>query len=80
MHRIDPLASPRPAYLQTADSLAARIETGEFADQLPSERELTMQYGIAYGTLRRAMEVLRERGLILTRQGRGTFVAAAHAG
>jgi DNA-binding GntR family transcriptional regulator len=34
-------------------------------------------YGVAYMTARHAMEVLRERGLIITRRGRGTFVAAA---
>lgn len=73
-------SSPQPAYLQAAEFLAARIEAGEFTDRLPGERELTRQFGIAYGTLRRAMEVLRERGLIITRQGRGTFVAAASLG
>jgi DNA-binding GntR family transcriptional regulator len=35
------------------------------------------EYGVAYMTVRHGMEVLRERGLVITRQGRGTFVAAA---
>jgi GntR family transcriptional regulator len=33
------------------------------------------EYGVAYQTVRHAMKVLRERGLIITRQGRGTLVA-----
>jgi len=43
--------------------------------KLPGERELAEQYGVAYTTVRRAMEVLRDRGVIITRQGRGTFVS-----
>jgi DNA-binding GntR family transcriptional regulator len=49
------------SYLQVADSIAERIAQGEFE--------------VAYQTVRRSMKVLRERGLIITRQGRGTFVA-----
>ncbi len=75
--RVDPLGDPQPTYLQVAGSIAARIQAGEFTCRLPSERKLTREYGVAYMTLRHAMEVLRERGLIITRQGRGTFVAAA---
>ncbi|MDX6390314.1 MAG: hypothetical protein QOJ73_1377, partial [Streptosporangiaceae bacterium] len=41
----------------------------------PAERELATVYGVAYDTVRRANELLRERGLIVTVHGRGTFVA-----
>jgi len=37
---------------------------------------LAEHYGVAYGTVRRAIEVLRERGLITTIHGRDTFVSA----
>jgi GntR family transcriptional regulator len=77
MVEFDPFASPQPAYLYVADSVASRIRAGEFTRQLPSERELMKQYGVAYMTVRHGIEVLRERGLVITRQGRGTFVAAA---
>ena len=62
------------AYMQVADDLERRISDGEIEIKLPSERELAEDYGVAYTTVRRAMEVLRERGLIITRHGRGTFV------
>jgi DNA-binding GntR family transcriptional regulator len=41
---------------------------------LRAERDLAAYYQVSYGTVRRAMVVLRERGLIETIHGRGTFV------
>jgi len=32
------------------------------------------EYGVAYNTIRKSMEILRDRGLIITMHGRGTFV------
>jgi len=68
---------PDFTYLQVADHIAGRIEVGEFSHKLPAERALAEEYEVAYQTLRHAMQVLRDRGLIITRQGRGTFVAPA---
>ena len=64
------------AYLRVADDIAARIASGELPPgaRLRAERDLAEHYGVSYGTVRRAMEVLRERGLITTIHGRGTFV------
>ncbi len=74
MAQIDPLG-PDFAYIQVANDIASRIEVGEISHKLPAERALAEEYGVAYQTVRHAMKVLRERGLIITRQGRGTFVA-----
>ena len=56
---------------------APRIAAGELAQgqRLPPERTLATEYGVVYNTVRRAMDVLRERGLIITMHGRGTYVA-----
>jgi GntR family transcriptional regulator len=64
------------AYRRVADDIAARIVSGELAPgaRLRSERDLAEFYQVSYGTIRRAMEVLRNRGLITTIHGRGTFV------
>jgi GntR family transcriptional regulator len=64
-------------YVAVADHLAARIAAGELRPgaRLPSERDLAAEYGVAYLTVRRAAEVLRDRGLIVTVHGRGTYVA-----
>lgn len=70
---------PELAYLRVADDIAARIGSGELTakTRLRAERELADHYGVAYGTIRRAMKELRARGLVTSVQGRGTFVAAS---
>jgi GntR family transcriptional regulator len=75
--KIDPLG-PGKTYLRVADKIAARIDAGELTYKLPAERSLAEEYGVAYQTVRRSMEILRDRGLIITRQGRGTFVDPAY--
>jgi len=74
--KIDPLG-PDFTYIQVANDIATRIEAGEITHKLPAERDLAQEYGVAYQTVRHSMAVLRERGLIITRQGRGTFVDPA---
>jgi len=63
-------------YAQVADHIAARIAAGELAPgtRLPPERELAAEYGVAYNTVRRSMDVLRERGLVVTLRGHGNYV------
>lgn len=70
------------AYERVADDVASRIESGELAPgtRLRAEKDLAEHYEVSYGTIRRAMEVLRGKGLIRTQQGRGTFVTGAPAG
>jgi DNA-binding GntR family transcriptional regulator len=64
-------------YVQIADDITARISSGELRPgaRLLSERALAGYYGHSYQSVRRAMQILRERGLITTIHGRGTFVA-----
>lgn len=73
MDTIDPLGRDF-AYEQVADAVAARIRAGEVTHQLPAERILADEFCVAYGTVRQAVAVLRQRGLVVTRMGRGTFV------
>jgi DNA-binding GntR family transcriptional regulator len=67
---------PQLVYVALADHIAARIAAGELRPgaRLPSERDLAAEYGVAYLTVRRAAAVLRERGLIVTVHGRGTYL------
>jgi GntR family transcriptional regulator len=67
----------RHAYLQIADDIVRRIGEGEWTIKLPTERAFAEEYETAYATARRAMEELRQRGVIVTVHGRGTFLAAA---
>lgn len=68
---------PDLLYMQLADYLQARIEDGHlrWGQRLAPERDLADEYGIGYMTVRRTMRELRERGLIRSVQGRGTFVS-----
>ncbi len=73
---VDPL-SPTPLYVQVADLVAKRIADGELAPlrPIPSESQLQQEYGVARGTVRQAVRLLRERGLVMTVPQRGTYVA-----
>ena len=70
--------SATPLSVQVAADIEAEIDAGKLAPdtRLPSEAELSQQYGVARVTVRRAMEQLRRRGKVVTVQGRGTYVAA----
>jgi DNA-binding GntR family transcriptional regulator len=65
-----------PSYRLIAADLRARIESGELApgDALPSEADLTAQYGVSRGTSRQAFLELQAAGLIDPVQGKGRFV------
>jgi GntR family transcriptional regulator len=71
--------SIRHAYQQVADAVTARIATGKYLCKLPSERALAEEFGVSYVTVRHAMAILRDRNLIVSIHGRGTFVASALA-
>ena len=73
-------ASTKHAYQQVADAITARITTGHYTIKLPSERALAEEFGVAYITVRHATAILRDRNLIISIHGRGTYVAAALTG
>ena len=64
-------------YHQIADELRARVTSGEYAAGrlLPSESELSAEFGASRVTVRKALELLRDDGLVDARQGFGWFVA-----
>jgi DNA-binding GntR family transcriptional regulator len=68
--------SATPVSVQVAADIEADIDAGKLAPdtRLPSEAELTAQYGVARVTVRRAIELLRERDKVITVHGRGTYV------
>jgi len=72
---IDP-DDPRPPYQQVATKLRAAILTGKLApgERLPTQVELSKTYGVARMTIQQALRLLRDDGLISTRQGSGMFV------
>lgn len=68
-----------PLYLQIASELRQNIQESVFkvGDRLPTETELSDRFNVNRHTLRRAVEVLRQEGIVGVERGRGTFVVAA---
>lgn len=63
-------------YQQIARQLREQIAAGEITGQLPTLLDLmnTITPRPGYNTVRKAIEVLKEEGLVETAPGRGTFV------
>lgn len=65
----------QPLYEQLVDALRDKIENElEPNDMLPSERELSVRYGLSRTTVRLALQELENLGLVRKRHGKGTFV------
>ena len=65
----------RIRYQEIAAELRARAASAPAGSLLPSEAELSAEFGASRVTIRRALELVREEGLIAARQGFGWFVA-----
>lgn len=67
--------NPAPYYVQIADQIESQIKAGALkrGDTLP-ETLIQQTYGVARATARKAVAVLRERGLVTTIPQRGTYV------
>jgi DNA-binding GntR family transcriptional regulator len=65
-----------PKYAQVIAEVQSRIESGEYppGSLLPSEHQLSAEFGIARPTVVRALRVLRQEEWIDTQQGKGSFV------
>lgn len=63
-------------YVQLASILRDRIHSGDLRPgrALPSARTLSQEHGVAIGTVKKAIEILRAEGLVRTVIGRGIFV------
>lgn len=72
---VDP-QSATPVYVQVADILRSRIQSGRLLPDrpVPSEAQLQQEFGVARGTARKAIALLREQGLVVTVKGRGSYV------
>ena len=73
--RFDPRGR-KLVYMAIADVLAARIEDGTYPPEgrLPAEPDLAAEFGAARESVRRAIRELRDRGLVETVSGKGTYV------
>ena len=63
-------------YEQIVKQIEESILKGELkpGDQLPAERDLAQQFGVSRTAVREAVKTLREKGLVESYSGRGTFI------
>jgi GntR family transcriptional regulator len=71
----------KPVHVCIRDDLRKRLINGEWVpgERLPSETDLAARYGVARMTVRQAIGALALEGIIVRRQGLGTFAAESHA-
>lgn len=67
--------SSTPLYIQLAELLKSTIQSGKYrvGEKLPSERELMSHYHLSRNTVRLAIHLLNEEGLLYSNHGAGTF-------
>lgn len=67
---------PVPRYRQVAEFIAQAVEDGDLEPgaALPTESQLADYLGVSVDTVRAALQVLRDEGLVVTSQGIGSFV------
>lgn len=68
-------------YVQLSNWLREQIVSGQIAlgSKLPGEEALKRSFGVDRSVVRRAVQVLRDEGIVVTRHGLGSFVAAVPA-
>lgn len=68
-----------PVYVQLADILRSKIQDGTYRPHraIPSIRTLQQEYGVADGTIQKALRILKDEGLVRTVTGRGVFVTGS---
>lgn len=69
-----------PLYSQLVSRIRRNLENGvwKLGDRIPTEQQLCGEFGVSRITVRRAVEALEEEGLLVRRQGKGTFVSAPY--
>ena len=64
-------------YLEVAQDIAKKINTGAYTNKLPSEGQLMQLYGVSRNTIRNALNALFNQGMLKRIQGSGYFVNEA---
>src|SRR5262245_29083748 len=64
-------------YQEIAQALREQLRNEAPGHVMPSESDLSAEYNVSRVTVRRALETLRDEGLLASRQGFGWYVATA---
>ncbi|MBE2267589.1 MAG: GntR family transcriptional regulator [Anaerolinea sp.] len=70
--------SPTPLYEQIKDLLLQGIQKGDYkpGDRIPSERDLSVRFGVSRLTVNKALKELERAGVLIAQVGKGTFISA----
>ncbi|WP_017584898.1 GntR family transcriptional regulator [Nocardiopsis ganjiahuensis] len=73
------LDGPEPLFKQIATVMAARIADGTYPPRrrIPGEHDLCEEFGVSRPTIRSAIGLLQDKGLVITVRGKGRYVAGA---
>jgi DNA-binding GntR family transcriptional regulator len=63
-----------PLYVQVAGILRGRIESGELRSRVPSLKSISQEFGVSHVTAEKAVQVLKDEGLVEVVIGKGTYV------
>ena len=65
----------QPLYTQVAQSIEKEIAEGRWPlnEAIPSETQLATDFGVSVGTVRKALDILSDRGRLVKKQGSGTY-------
>jgi GntR family transcriptional regulator len=69
-------ADARPLYAQVRETLLERIKSGHWkpGQLIPNEFDVAAEFSVSQGTARKAIDTLAADGLVVRRQGKGTYV------
>jgi GntR family transcriptional regulator len=74
---IDAFPLGMPLYKEVERKISEAIHLGEWrpGEVIPAEPKLAQRFGVSMGTLRKAIDELADKGMLIRQQGRGTFVS-----
>ena len=70
-----------PLYIKVYDELLERIQNNHYKEneKLPSENDLTEQFGVSKITIKKALEMLTKEGYVIRIPGKGSFINSGYA-
>jgi GntR family transcriptional regulator len=73
------MGEPLWPYERVLTDLRRRIQSGELAGQLPTRLALAAEYAVSHMTVQRAIDTLKDEGLVQSRPGLGVFVRSGQS-
>lgn len=72
------IKNEKPLYLQLVDVVKHRVSSNSWQQgtKIPSENELAKEFNLSVGTVKKALGVLGQEGILFRRQGQGTFITS----